>query len=130
MYETKIKFLKLGMAFTELYRKYVEYRYSSTNSDEKMDDLYHKLVGKDPELDIRDVFSDICIFTNDITFYFNKNKVIDIFNDDQMLYCKASIKEEDLNLDETMFYLSYGRILDQIGETECEKYISFFEQIL
>lgn len=130
MYETKIKFLKLGIAFTELYRKYVKYRYSSTKSDEKMDDLYHKLIGKDPELDIRDVFGDICIFANDITFYFNKNKVIDIFNDIQMLYHKASIKEEDLNLDETMFYLSYGRILDQIGETECEKYISFFEQIL
>lgn len=129
MYEAKIKFLKLGIAFTELYRKYVDYRHSGTNSDEKMDDFYNKLIEKDSELNIRYISGAICIFAEYIPVYFSQNKVIHIF-DKQMLHRTTSIKEEDLNLDETMFYLSYGRILDQIGETECEKYISFFEQIL
>ena len=129
MYETKLKFLKLGLAFTELYRKYIDYRHSGTNSDEKMDNFCKKLIEKDPELNIRYISGAVCIFVEDISIYFSQNKVIHIF-DGQILYRRASIKEEDLDLDETMFYLSYGKILDQIGETECEKYISFFEQIL
>lgn len=129
MYETKIKFLKLGVAFTELYRKYVEYRHSGTNSDEKMDGFCNKLIEKDSELNIRYIPGAICIFVEDNPVYFSQSKVIHIF-DGQLLHRTASIKEEDLDLDETMFYLSYGRMLDKIGETECEKYISFFEQIL
>lgn len=130
MYEAKIKFLILGIAFTKFYLKYAEYRYSGGNSNEKMDDFCNKLSKKSPELDIRYISGGILIFINTITVYFLENKIIDIFNDERRLYREASIKEGDLDLDETMFYLSYGRILDQIGETECEKYISFFEQIL
>ena len=130
MYATKIKFLKLGIDFTILYEKLMAYKMSGSNSDEEMDLLYKRIDATINVLPMYSVSDGICAHISDILVHFTEYKIIDIYNDYQKLRCIASIKEEDLNLDEAMMNLSHGRILYQIGVEDCEKYISFFEQFI
>ena len=124
MYETKIKFLKLGNSLSHMLDEWAQYRFSGENENAELNAFYSRYIEHRTLFCIRgtgyfriDLQNLEIRFSNDVIYFYKEGKKL------------STIKVQDLDLEEVIFNLAYGKVLDLIDE-EYKRYSNIFESIL